>query len=522
VLSLVGFAVAALGCVIVAALLEHRTGLPSVALLVLIGLVYGFLPGPNVTLEPDLVLVLVLPLLLYSAALNASLLEIRANLRTIASLSVVLVLITAVVTGIALTAVLPGLPLAAALAVGAAVAPTDPVGALAVARRAGLPPRLITLIEGEGLLNDATALTAFEVALVAGLGGSFSPGAAALRFLIAAIGGVAVGLAVAWLIRLLRRRIDDPLVDNALSLATPFLAYVPAEELHVSGILSVVVAGLWLGHQAPVLLSSASRLQARAVWRLVDFLLEGFVFLLIGNQIPTVLSAFEVYPLGTVIVAALVSVACVLLTRPFWLWLTFWLPDRLFGLRPRVALSGPELVGLSWVGTRGIISLAMISGLPLDFPFRDLLLLCTFVVVVVTVVGQGATFSALTRLLNLRGDRTEELQLWEAARTAAVEAGLRRLDELADADPGVSAIAEPLRRRAGERQLLGGEWVRRLAGDRAAEDALSPTAVAGRLRRQMIDAEREELLRWREAGRLPDAGLRALERELDHEEGILP
>jgi monovalent cation/hydrogen antiporter len=522
VLSLVGFAAAALGCVILAALLEHRTGLPAAVLLVLIGLVYGLLPGPNVALEPELVLVLVLPPLLYSAALNASLLEIRANLRPVVSLSVALVLMTALATGASVAAVVPGLPLAAALALGAAVAPPDPVAALAVGRRAGLPPRLTTLIEGEGLLNDATALTAFEVAVAAGLGGGFSLPAAGGRFLIAAIGGLAVGLAMAWLVRLVRRRIDDPLQDNALSLATPFLVYVLAEALHVSGILAVVVAGLWLGHQAPVLLSSASRLQTRAVWRLVDFLLEGFVFLLIGNQLPAVLSGLEFYSLGTVLSAALASVAAVLGTRPVWLGLSFFLPDRLVGRGTRITLTGPELLALSWAGTRGIISLAAIFTLPLSFPFRDLLLFCTYVVVLVTLVGQGATFSWLVRTLGLRTDRAEELRVWNAARTAAVEAGLQRLEELAVEQPSLVQVADLLRRRAAERQQLGGEWVRRLGGAPSPDGEESPTALAVRVRRQMIDAEREELLRWRDAGRLPDTGLRALERELDHEEGLLP
>jgi CPA1 family monovalent cation:H+ antiporter len=523
VLNLVEFSVAALAFVILAHVVERRSGVPSAAVLVLIGLIYGFLPGPNVVLDPELVLVIVLPLLLYSAALNASLLEIRANLRAIISLSVVLVLITTVVTGVALQAVVPGLPIAAALALGAAVAPPDPVASLAVAQRAGLPPRLITLIEGEGLLNDATALTAFEVAVAAATGEGFSLGGASLRFVLAAVGGVGVGLAVAWLIRLVRRGIDEPILANALSLATPFLAFVPAETLHVSGILAVVTAGLWLGHDAPVLLSGESRLQTRAVWRLVDFVLEGFVFLLIGNQLPAVLSGLEAYAWQTVLLAGLACVLAVLISRPVWLWLSFSLPDRLFPHHLAFTkLSWPELLVFSWADTRGVISLAVIFGLPLDFPFRDLLLFCTYVVVMVTLVGQGATFNALVRVLHLRSDRVEELQMWDAARTAAVEAGVQRLDELTTDEPGLEPLAEPLRRRAAERRALGAEWMRKVSAAGDASDVETPAAMVVRLRRQMIEAEREELLRWRDAGRLPQTGLRALERELDHEEGLLP
>jgi CPA1 family monovalent cation:H+ antiporter len=523
VLNLAEFAVAALAFVILAELIAHRSGVPSAAVLVLIGLIYGLLPGPNVPLDPEFILVIVLPLLLYSAALNASLLEIRANMRAIISLSVVLVLITAVVTGAALTAVVPGVPLAAAIALGAAVAPPDPVASLAVAQRAGLPPRLITLIEGEGLLNDATALTAFEVAVAAASGEEFSLGAASLRFVLAAVGGVAVGLVVAWLIRLVRRGIDDPILDNALSLATPFLAFVPATTLNVSGILAVVTAGLWLGHEAPVQLSSASRLQTRAVWRLVDFVLEGFVFLLIGDQLPAVLSGLEVYAWETVLLAALACVLAVLISRPVWLWLSFSLPDRLFPHRLAFTrLSWPELLVFSWADTRGVISLAVIFGLPLDFPYRNLLLFCTYVVVMVTLLGQGATFNWLVRLLHLQTDRVEELHVWDAARTAAIEAGVQRLDELTTEEPGLEPLAEPLRRRAAERRALGAEWMRKVAADGDPSDAETPAAMTVRLRRQMIEAEREELVRWRDAGRLPQNGLRALERELDHEEGLLP
>ena len=520
-LTVVGFAVAVLGCVILASLLEHRTGLPAAVVLVVIGLVYGLLPGPNVTLDPQLVLVLILPPLLYSAALNASLLEIRANIRPVVSLSVLLVLLTALLTGAAVAAAVPALPLAAGLALGAAVAPPDPVAALAIGRRAGLPPRLLTLVEGEGLLNDATALTAFEVAVAATQGESFSLAAAGGRFVVAAAGGVAVGLAMAWLIAQVRRRIDEPLQDNALSLATPFLVYVLAEEVHVSGILAVVVAGLWLGHQAPLLLSSASRLQTRAVWRLVDFLLEGAVFLLIGNQLPAVLSGLESYSPQAIASASVASVAAVLLARPLWLAVSFWLPDRLLRRGTSMMLSGPELLALTWAGTRGIISLAAVFTLPLDFPFRDLLLFCAYIVVLATLVGQGGTFNIFVRMLGMRSDRTEELRVWSAARTAAVDAGVHRLDELTAEQPDLADVAELLRRRAAEREQLGSEWVRRLGGG-VSSDSDTPAAQAVRLRRQMIDAEREELLRWRDAGRLPDAGLRALERELDHEEGLLP
>ncbi|MBV9544318.1 MAG: cation:proton antiporter, partial [Chloroflexi bacterium] len=458
-LGVVTFGVVACACVMLASLLEQRTGLPSAALLVLIGLAYGALPGPNVTLEPDLVLVVVIPLLLYSAALNASLTQIRANLRAVVSLSVFLVLATTLAVGFSVAAVLPGLGLAPALALGAAIAPPDPVAALAVARRTGLPDRLVALIEGEGLLNDAAALTLYEVAVAAALGaGDFAPAMVAGRFVFDAIGGIAVGVAVAWLIQIVRNRLEEALVENALSLVTPFVAYVPAAEAHVSGVLSVVIAGLWLGHSSPVLLSGASRLQTRAVWRVIDFLLEGFVFLLIGDQLPVVLSVPEHYTAPTTILAVLASLAAVLLTRPVWLVLSFPLLDRLgLGRRDRPVVSARDVLALSWAGTRGVISLAAMFALPEAFPYRDLLLLCAYVVVLVTLVGQGLTFAPFVRTLGIRADRGSEVRGWSAAREAAIDAGVRHLDTATADRPELAQMAEVLRRAADRRRELSGE-----------------------------------------------------------------
>ena len=243
-----GFVLAAVAVVLVGSLVARRLAVPVPVVLVLAGLGYAMLPGPNVELDPDVVLVVVIPPLLYAAAIEASLIDIRANRRPVASLSVGLVLATAFAVGGLLAATVPGLPFAAALALGAAVAPPDPVAALGVARRAGLPPRLLTLVEGEGLLNDATALTMYQVAVAAATGAGFSMVRASGQFALAALGGIATGLAVAWLARQLYRRLDDPLLETAMSLATPFAAYLLADRVHASGVLAVVVAGLSISH----------------------------------------------------------------------------------------------------------------------------------------------------------------------------------------------------------------------------------------------------------------------------------
>ena len=525
-----------------------RTGLPAAALLTLVGILYAVLPGPNIELSPDLVLTVVLPPLLYSAALDSSLGAIRRNLRTVVSLSVLLVFATAVVIGVGFSLFVAGATLAAGIALGAAVAPPDPVAALSVGRRVGLPPRLITLIQGEGLLNDATALTILTVAITAAHGNGFSAPAAFGQFVLAAAGGVAAGLVVAFGVRPLRRLRSDPLASNAVSLATPFVAYLLGEAVHVSGVLAVVVAGLVIGHHNPSWATGASRLQTNAVWRLVDFLLEGFVFLLIGQQLPAVIDGLYRYDTATIVTAAGITIGAVLLLRPLWLWLTEHLPQALhtrLGEQdtaedgdddPHPAptpsrLSGREIVVLSWAGTRGVISLAAIFALPLTtedgspFPDRELLLFCAFLVVLVTLVGQGLTFAPLVRALGLRADEADQARLRNQARVASVEAALVRLDEVAheDHDDVEEHALAAIRAQLATRLARYRSRLEALENAEAGEIPLSPQYEANlRVRREVIGAQRQELVRQRDLGRLPDDSLRILQRELDHEEGLLP
>jgi Na+/H+ antiporter len=506
-LELLAFVLVAVTVVVVLQLVANRTGLPAAALLTLAGLLYAVLPGPNLTLDPHAILTFVIPPLIYSAALNSSLTAIRNNLRTVISLSIGLVLATGVITGVAMGLLVPAVGLAAGVALGAAVSPTDPVAALAVGHGARLPARLVTIIEGEGLLNDATALTMLAVAVTAVTSGGFSFGGAVVHFLLAAGGGLLSGIAVGVAMRLLRRAISDPLLVNALSLATPFAAYLLGEAVHVSGVLAVAIAGLMIGHDTPRYTSGASRLQVSAVWRLADFLLQGFVFLLIGQQIVPVVQGLREYSPATIGAAVAVSLGVVLLLRPLWLLVTVW---RQLGWR--------EVGVLSWAGTRGVISLAAIFTVPLTasdgqpFPGRDLLLFCTFLVVVVTLVGQGLTFGLMTRVLGVRADPADEARLRWEARGASVRAGLACLDQIAAAgeldEPALTALRTSLAQQAGQ----DGEQERQ-AGDYDAELWA---------RREVIEAQREELLRWRDAGYLPDSSLRMLQRELDHEERTLP
>ncbi|MGW6199050.1 Na+/H+ antiporter [Kribbella sp. NPDC055110] len=528
----VWFVLAMAAVVVLARGAGRRIGVPSSILLTLAGLVYAVLPGPKVALDPEVVLLLILPPLLYSTARRSSLPAIRANLRPIVSLSVLLVLFTAFAVGALVSLVVPGMPLAVGLVLGAAVAPPDPVAALSIGRRAGLPPRLIVLIEGEGLLNDATALTTYQLALAAAVGTGFSWAAASGRFVLAIVGGLAVGALVAWTIRTARPWLRDPLIGNAVSLAAPFVAYLLAEQLHSSGVLAVVIAGLMIGYDAGREETGAARLQTGAVWELVEFLLEGFIFLLIGQQLPAMLNELQTEPPGRVIAAAAVTVGVVLLTRPLWLVLTQLVPVGLharLGITPSERLQPREVLAMSWSGTRGVITLAALVAVPLTardgqaFPERDVLLFCGYAVVLATLVGQGLTFAPLLRRLRLGVNVAEVEQLSNEARLAGVEAGLVTVDRLLDAGRIGSELAAVLRAnlaaRADRYKARSAALLQSGDGDitwpqdyRAAVEA----------RRAIINAQRDELVRWRDAGRLPDSSLRKLRRELDHEErGLL-
>jgi CPA1 family monovalent cation:H+ antiporter len=551
--TIVLLGLSAVAVTIAGRLVAGRTGIPSAALLTVVGIGYALLPGPNINLDPSIVLTVVVPPLLYNAALDSSLLAIRRNLRTVVSLSVALVLATAVVIGAGFAWLVPGASLAAGIALGAAVAPPDPVAALAVGRRVGLPVKLLNLIQGEGLLNDATALTTLTVAVAALEGHGYSPPAAVGLFVVAAAGGVLVGVAVAYLLQILRRLMRDPLITNAISLTTPFAAYLLGEELHVSGVLAVVVAGLIAGHQAPRMVSGAGRLQTDAVWRLVDFLLEGFVFLLIGEQLPHVVRGLHVYSDGTIAIAVAITVGVALLLRPIWIVTTQLLPRSLHtrlgsdtddaaehdadsdrnqrpGDRNSQRLTGREMTVLSWAGTRGVISLAAIFTLPrlvngTPYHIRDLLLFCTFVIVLVTLIGQGLTFGPLVRRLGLRAGAADHARLRNRARLAAVDASLARIAEVeAEGHDGVTEHAiEALRTQLTNRRERYRGRLNLLQDPTLIEIPVSPQYEAAlQLRRAAIQAQRDEMLRWRDAGQLPDEDLRILERELDHEERLLP
>jgi len=501
---------------------------PSI-LLVLVGVILSMIPGvPEFRLDPQIVLVLILPPLLYAAAFQTSLPAFRANLRPILLLAVGLTLFSTVVVGLVAHAVIPGLGLAAALALGAILAPPDAVSATAVARRTGLPRRIVTVLEGESLLNDATALVAYRVAVAAAVSGVFSPAELSWRFALASVGGAVVGLAVALAVDWLRRRIDDPIIDNTMSLVAPFAAYLPAEVIGASGLLAVVVTGLYLGYQAPVTMTAASRLVSKSVWKVVEFLLQGTVFTLIGLQLREVLAGLRGYDPAVVVVAALAVAGAVVGVRFVWMFPVAYGTRLLARSREDTApRSWREPLVVSWAGMRGVVSLAAAFALPLTvrsgapFPQRDLLLFLTFVIIGVTLVGQGVTMPALIRRLAIPGpDPTTDALQEASAQQQAASAALERLEALLRSErvppPGV---AEQLRQRAEGRTLAA--WERLGSPSTGAEGFPTPSAAYRRLRREMLAAEREVLVRLRDNGRLDEEVQRRIQWELDLEEATL-
>jgi len=494
----------------------RRLSAPAPLILVATGLAVSFLPGlPEFALEPELVLVLVLPPLLYSAALDSSYHNIRANLRPIGLLAVGLVIATTVGVGWVAHLVLPGLSIPAALVLGAVVAPPDAVAAVAIGRRLDLPRRTMTLLTGESLINDATALTVYKVAIAATLGVTASWVDGVRTFAVGAGGGVAVGLAIGVAVRWVRARLDDGVVESALGMLVPFGAYLFAEELGSSGVLAVVVAGLYIGHHAPDS-SYYTRLQDTAVWRSVDVLLESFVFALIGLQLRSIVLDAEVS--GDLVVAALAVLAATIAIRFAWMYPAAYLP-RLLSRRVREREPAPGRRGvtvLSWAGMRGVVSLAAASALPLDLPGRDVIVFCAFAVTVGTLLLQGLTLPWLIGRLGVRGDEARGDALAEAqVQHAAARAAVDRLDEVVGrGDPTPEHVVERLRALAEHRGNAAWERLGR-------QGAESPAASYRRLRRTMLEAERRVFVEARDEGRIDDEVLFRVLRELDLEEAAL-
>jgi CPA1 family monovalent cation:H+ antiporter len=490
---------------------------PYPILLVIGGGLLGFVPGlPDVELDPDLVLLIFLPPLLFHAAYFASAQEMRRDTRVIVLNAVGMVLLTTVVVAVVAHAVVDGLPWAAAFTLGAIVSPTDPLAATAIMHRLGVPPRLVAIIEGESLINDGTALVAYRAAVSAAVGGSFDLLDATGEFVVNVAGGIALGLVVGYaLIPVLRAARVDPLLVVTVSLVNGYLGYIPAEELGVSGVLAAVTIGLVLGRHSGQITTAASRLSGYGFWEILVFLLNAVLFILVGFQLQQILDQQE-RSAGTLLgLGALISVT-VIAARMLWL---FGLPpilrtlDRRPSQRARRAGWRLRVVG-GWSGLRGAVSLAAALALPRDFPERDLVVFLALSVIFATLVVQGLTLPWVIRRLDVHddGQRFREEVL---ARRVAAEAAIVRLRELHDEDW--------TRDRTVERMIDLYEFrLRRIAqraGDLALEDGDEDPGARSvayqHVVRETLEAERAAILRLRGDGTVSDEVMHRLERELD-------
>ncbi|WP_345350509.1 Na+/H+ antiporter [Rhodococcus olei] len=526
--ALLAVAVAAL----LTAALARRLNWSAPLLLVPVGLVGSQIPGlPDTALDPDLVLYAVLPPLLYSAALDSSPLALRRNARAVGLLAVGLPLATTAAVGVVAYLTVPQLPLAAALVLGAVVAPPDAVSASAIGRRLGLPRRIMTLLGGESLLNDATALTAYRVALAAAVGTGVTLAEGVRIFLGAAIGGALVGIAVGIVVAAIRSRLSDPVMESGIGLLVPFVAYLAAEAAHSSGVIAVVVAGLYLG-QRSTRAGYATRLQDTAVWKAVDVVLESFVFLLIGLQLPSVVQGLHGRSVAGVVGASVAVLLTVIAVRLLWVYPATFVP-RMLSARIREREPAPSLRAVfivAWSGMRGVVSLAAAFAIPLTvgsgapFPEREMILFITFAVVVGTILLHGLTLPWLITRLgvgNQEERRTDAVAL-AAAQDKAARAATEVLDSLVDSGDGDPAA---VRQRAAEilrtwsEHRANAAWER--LGRSADELGESPSAAFRALRLQMLDTERKVFIAERDRGRIDDQVLRQVLRELDLEEATL-
>nr|WP_232328049.1 Na+/H+ antiporter [Kibdelosporangium sp. MJ126-NF4]CEL15774.1 Na+/H+ antiporter [Kibdelosporangium sp. MJ126-NF4] len=495
--------------------LARRLNWSAPLLLVAVGLAVAFIPGmPKFEIEPDLILLLVLPPLLYSAALDSSYLNIRANLRPIGLLSVGLVLATMTAVGFVAHMLIPGMSLAAAFVLGAVVAPPDAVAAVTIGRKLGLPRRTMTILAGESLANDATALTAFRVALAAATGeAAVSFGNSVTMFLVSAVGGIVIGYVLGVVVHAARMRIGDGVLESALGMLVPFGTYLLAESVETSGVLAVVVAGLYLGHNAPRA-GYATRLQETAVWRSADVLLESLVFALIGLQLPSVITSDISAP---VILGAVVLLVVTIVVRFVWMFPGAYVPVYL-SKRIKANERGPgwrDVVVLSWAGMRGVVSLAAASAIPPSMPGRNVIVFCTFVITVGTLLIQGLSLPWVIRKLGVRGQEQQSDALAEAqVQHRAAEVSVTRLDEAIEDQSAPEYIVERLRSVA---EMRGNAAWERLGR----QEIESPAAAHRRLRRVMLEAEREVFVAARDAREIDDEVLRRVLRELDLEEAKL-
>jgi len=499
--------------------LARKIALPYPIVMIVGGVLIGFVPGiPQITLDPDLIFLVVLPPLLYASAWGTSWRDFRLNLTSILFLAFGLVGFT--VIGVALLAprVLSGFDWRLALVLGAVVAPTDAIAATSIARRIGLPSRIVDVLEGESLINDATGLLALEFAIALVVSGHVpTVGASLLTLAWLTVGGVGVGLLVGWIVYHVEKRIDDGPIEIALSILVPYAAYFFADAVHASGVLAVVASGLFLTRRSPYMFSPSVRLQIQSFWQSFTFVLNGLVFVLIGLQLPFILKSIRGYSHAQMIRDGAIFSVVLILLRLAWVFPGSWLANFVrcrFNHKTETAPGPREVFVIGWTGMRGVVSLAAALSLPTmlengsQFPQRNIIVFLTFCVILVTLVLQGLTLAPLVRrlgLANAGGPDCEE----EEARRIVMEAAVSYLESAKESRPGVPGeifddIVE--------------HYQHRLASLRPGE--ANPEHVTNHLSylelsRETARVERQTAVRLRNEGRINDQVLRRIERELD-------
>ena len=516
-----------LAVISVVALIAKRLQIPPAILLVITGVGLALIPGlPSLQLAPDLVLLLVLPPIIYWDAVKMSWKEFRFNLRPIALLAIGCVVFTTVAVAAA-THFLLGFPWAAGFVLGAIISPPDSVAPLAIARRMQLPRRLLVVLEGEGLANDATALVLYRFAVMAVSAGSFSFATAAGSFVAIVAGEVVWGIGVGWLILRLRRWVRDPGIEIMLSILTPFMAYWPPEQLGGSGVLATLAAGLYVSWNGLRLIPAATRLPGAVFWDFLTYLIEGMVFLITGLQARTLVPSLRHYSLAELSIAAVVVCMVVVLARFIWMYPATYLPRWLF---PAIRRRDPyppwqEPFLLAFTGIRGVVSLAAALAIPFTvadgspFPDRDLILILTFCVIFVTLVGEGLTLPAVTRTLGLanagRRERQAEREEEFKVRKRAIEAAIERLEAVAESRELPEPVVGPI--RAHQRNRLTDVEYRKDGNDHHRKLA----ELSDDLELALIEAERDLVNTLYREGELKDEGRRRIERELDLRDTLL-
>ncbi len=508
----------------VLAVLAHKIRLPYPIVLVLGGLALGFVPrSPAINLNPDFFFYFILPALIYPAALFTSWRDFRRNLRPILLLAIGLVLATMFAVAWIAHSIMPALPWAAAFALGAIVSPPDAVAATAIIRRLSVPHRIEVILEGESLVNDATALVALQFAIAAVVTGTFSPAYAAERFVWVAAGGIGIGLLVGVAMRWVQSHLDNPPIQITFSLLTPFIAYLSAEQIHASGVLATVAVGIFLGWHSPLMITARTRLQAFAFWETITFLLNGFVFIVIGLQLPRILHGNR-ESLAGLFTSATIICATVIIIRFAWVIPGTFL-SRLFRTEPGVRdpTTSWQYVGIvSWAGMRGVVSLAAAFTLPLalpsgqPFPGRDYILFVAFAVILVTLVLQGLTLPVVIRKLHAPPDAETD----EEERLARLEANKAALKWIEDAAANKKFSPDAANR-------LHAEYDERI--EQLQLCAENPDDCRGeiatpqyqRLQHQALRVERKTIIHLRNARVINDDALRRIQRDLDLAEARL-